>query len=782
MIRDARLHAARTALVVLAIVVALAGAGALLDTWALVRAATKSGYAASLPVSATLTLDRVDAALVAAAREAPGIAAARARRVWSANVQSGGVWNRAMLFALDDFSPRDIARLAPDAGAWPPPDGAIVIERSSLDLADTAVGERVAFARTNAEPVSLAVAGLVRDVSLAPGWMEHVVYGFATAATLERLGAPAGFDELQVRVSDPHPSREDVRRVAHELMLLARKSGRSVRDVDVPEPGEHVHAAQMGSMLMTQGAFAALTLLVCGFLIVNLVAAMLAGQVREIGVLKALGARPAQVAAMYLGWALALGVAAAVLAMPIGLAIGRRYAQMRADMLNFPLDPSLVPWDALVLQLLIALCLPLAAAAIPVWRACRAPVALALRETGIASEGGGHVLRRVSRAGGMRRPLLISIDNAFRRRARMTLTLLALAAGGAVYLGAHNLRGAVIGSVDQLFDGQRFDVTLRFAEPRDTALLEATASAVEGVSRVETWNDVRVALPHADGLVGDRFAILGVDPHSAMIFPTLVAGRWLEASDSDALVVSRGVLRFEPGLTPGSRVTLNDRDGAASTWTVVGVADSGPSAVAYARRATVAALRGDERASTLAVALAARSPGAQLDAVARLREALDAAGMPVSSSMRAADLRASIEDHLLLVVAFLGTMGWVIIAVGGMGLASTMGIAVLERTREIGVLRALGARHRAIVAMIVVEGLVIAWLAWIVAVPLSAPMSVALGEAFGRVMFTVPVRWIPDAVGVWSWLGVVTAVALVACAWPARRATRIAVVTALQYE
>ena len=76
-----------------------------------------------------------------------------------------------------------------------------------------------------------------------------------------------------------------------------------------------------------------------------------------------------------------------------------------------------------------------------------------------------------------------------------------------------------------------------------------------------------------------------------------------------------------------------------------------------------------------------------------------------------------------MVVEFLGAMGWVMIVVGGMGLASTMSLAVLERTREIGVMRAIGAPHRSILIMILMEGLVIAVLGWLASLPLSVPMS-----------------------------------------------------------
>jgi putative ABC transport system permease protein len=114
-----------------------------------------------------------------------------------------------------------------------------------------------------------------------------------------------------------------------------------------------------------------------------------------------------------------------------------------------------------------------------------------------------------------------------------------------------------------------------------------------------------------------------------------------------------------------------------------------------------------------------------------------------------------------------------------LGLASTMSLAVLERTREIGVLRAIGAQHGTILRMIQIEGLVIAVLSWALALPLSLPMSVALGKSFGRVMLKVPVHLLPDGAGVLRWLTVVVVLSLIACAWPAWRAMRITTSAAL---
>ena len=135
-----------------------------------------------------------------------------------------------------------------------------------------------------------------------------------------------------------------------------------------------------------------------------------------------------------------------------------------------------------------------------------------------------------------------------------------------------------------------------------------------------------------------------------------------------------------------------------------------------------------------------------------------------------------------MVVDFLSVMGWLMLVVGALGLASTMAIGVLERTREIGVLRAIGARDGAILAIVQAEGLTIGLLSWAIALPLSVPMSLALGAAFGRIMLPVPVRIIPDGTAVLAWLALVLVVSVGASAWPAWRAMRVPAARALSYE
>ncbi len=759
----------------------LLGAGAVLDTWSLVRQVTREQYRASNPPSATLRVEGLDAELLARARAMPEVREADVRRVAASSAHTVGGWRAAVLFALDAPTERRIGTVSSDTGVWPVPDDAIVVEHSSVDFAGLAVGDSLELRLGERTTRRLPVVGIARDVGLAPGWMEHVVYAYVTPATLAELGLAPDAAELQIVVRDDPFDRDAIRRTAAIVQRELERGGARVTSIDVPVPGRHIHAGQIDSLLYTQGAFGVLALFASCFLVVNLISAMLTGQVREIGVMKTLGAGRAQVAAMYLGLALLLGIVAALVAVPAAALVGRAYADFTANLLNFSTAGFEIPRGIIALQVVVGLLLPMAAAAIPVLRGSRITVGEALRDVGIAPSAAAGASAWLSRARRVPRPLLLSLRNAFRRRQRVALTLATLALGGAVYLGALNLRGAVRGSVDLLFDTQRYDLVVRLARPRAADSLERVIAATEGVDAVEAWSVAHAVARRADGTPSNGFPISAPPAATRMLAPRLERGRWLEAGDTNAVVVNRRLADDDPAFALGSELVL-EIGGRPTRWHVVGVVESGPSPAAFAPRETLAGLVGDGGVDRAVVRSGLEGEASVRDLAQRLRRDLESAGLPVQSTQLLSENRRITEDHLLMVAGFLGIMGQLMIVVGGLGLASTMSLAVLERTREIGVLRAIGARHRSIIGMVQAEGLVIAIASWVVAIPLSIPMSIVLGKAFGRIMLPVPVVLVPEMTGVMRWLAVVIVVSLVACLWPAIRATRIPTAAALAYE
>ena len=116
--------------------------------------------------------------------------------------------------------------------------------------------------------------------------------------------------------------------------------------------------------------------------------------------------------------------------------------------------------------------------------------------------------------------------------------------GGAVYLGALNLRQSIRNSVAHLFGGTlRYDMSVGFARPYSADRIEAAIAGIDGVSRVESWSGSRAAIARAEGMLGNAFSIAALPAASPMVAFAVDSGRWLVAGDSSGLVVNRSSIR-----------------------------------------------------------------------------------------------------------------------------------------------------------------------------------------------------------------------------------------------
>jgi putative ABC transport system permease protein len=778
-IRDFWTERARTALVVLAIALGISAFASVLSSYAILTRELDRGYLNTNPASAVLRVDKIDDELVSAILQNPEVSDAEPRRTVSGQIKAGPVqWRNLMLFVVKDYGDIRVSKLEPEKGAWPPATGEILIERDAFQVAKAKIGDSVTVKTPNGKEQQLLVSGSVHDVGQAQARMENIVYGYINLATLAQLGEEPYLDQLNILVRNNRFDESHIERVAGEVKTLIESRGRQVRRVEIPRPGKHPHSDLTGILLLAMSSFGLFVLLLSGILVVNLLTALMASQVRQIGVMKAIGGTRSQIARIYFGQALFLGLAAVVVSIPLGVIGSRALCDYMRTFLNFDINSYSVPAWVYLLVAVVGIAAPLIAAIYPVWKGTGVPVRVALTDFGLSRTtfGASAFDRLLAKIGGSFSPLVFAIRNGFRRRARLALTLLTLAAGGLFFLAALNIRASIINTLDRMFAARKFDLTVTFGKPHDWQKIQRAVNNTEGVTQAEGWFVT-------DGLLAPetRFTVIALPLDTKALDLEILEGRFLQPGDTNALVINNSLAARAPAMRVGETVTL--RIGTVqSAWHVVGLAKEAYSpAIAYIPLDFIQQQE-PGMINSLRLSLARND----FDSISIVKENLDRnleqQGVRARGSSSKAETRFGFDQHMLMIYIFLIVMSAIVGSVGALGLMTTMSLNVLERRREMGVLRAIGATPRVVWLMVVVEGLVIGVLSWTIAALLAWPVSKVLGDVLVRAMLHGGLDFIFEPWGLLIWLIASISVSAAGSFVPAWKASRTTVREALAYE
>ncbi|MCC6651926.1 MAG: FtsX-like permease family protein, partial [Candidatus Eisenbacteria bacterium] len=359
----------RTALTVIAMGAGVFQIAVMLTAYALLRPELAGMHARTRPASATLDLDRADSGAVATALGVPGVARAELRPVIVARTRaSGDDWVPAMIQVVPDFANQQLDLFTRESGEWPPGPGDVLLERTALRVARVRVGDTLAFRTGEGPDVRLRVAGTIHAPGMAPAWMEHMVTAFVGADS--RLRTAASGETAQLRFVAAHPLDEGfIRETADSVRAALVRNGHPVGRMLVPPPGRHPHAAQMEAFLFLLLVFGLLSFALSAVLVTSVVRAMMAEQLREVGIMKAIGGTSSQIAGIALTQVGLLAACALAVALPAGMWAGRAYAGFSAGILNTDVSRSPFPLEVPLVVLALGVAVPLLVALGPVRRA-----------------------------------------------------------------------------------------------------------------------------------------------------------------------------------------------------------------------------------------------------------------------------------------------------------------------------------------------------------------------------------------------------------------------------
>lgn len=779
---DFRQHRLEICLLAVVLTLGTAGVVTALNARAVLAREIAASFANANSPDIALWFDKVDAPLLDRVRARPGVGAVDTRRVaFTRAAATSGEWFMTRVAVIRNFEDQQLSLVHQHSAAWPNADG-VFIEQSGQTLLQKNVGDELQVRTPGGGVARVPIAGFVHDTAVAPSTQDRMIYAYVTPAGAALLGQNPEPDQLLVKMKE-RGSLGDVNEFSEDLSAwLTKHAEQTPMRADVLA-NTHPHAALMSTMLSVLAVLAGIAFTSSAGLAAYMISLWMKREVQQVGIMKAIGARFSQIAWQYLALVVPVVLLSVALALPLGAEIARWVVKFYETSLNIDVANWSVPGDLLLKESLFALGIPIVAMALPIIRAARMSARRAIQDPGIVAPTGPiRATAKLITMPGNRR-LTFALRNTFRRPWRLALTLLALSAGGALLLTAYDTYESLMRVVDVSLAQQGHDVEVQLQRPVPPAQLESVARAVPDVEIAEAFRRAGVTIVPDEGAPASvsesrRLLFYGYPPATRLMKLRLQEGRWPRDDESGAIVVSRLVQSAAPGSQLDREITLKFRDRRAKVR-VVGVVEEIGAPTIYSSFSTFEAVTGLGDASQV-VRVKATAGHEQAIANALDQALLDAHLAPSAANTRN-QFRTALDEHFAVVTAVMKMVALAAALIGAISLVASVSLSVLERAREIGVIRALGATPRAVLGIFLIEGSAVAILGALISIAASIYFAQALNGKASRELLHVGVPLYISRVG----LGVLFSgafVVLLGVLLSVRRVLRMSVREALSYE
>lgn len=768
-------------------------AGALNQDWALSAAPNmKISVNPTMSADQLLSLENIDGLVAVEGFQAEKIEWRR---------QPGAAWQVANLNTREEYQNQVVTRWELIEGSWPSGD-AVALERGYGERYNLAIGDTIET-RINERVRKVKIIGILNSREVNPTffpdltlYMAHRRFAevtgnqnFATiSGHLDAFTAAGAFDQARADAIDT-----EVQDRLNKLGIDSQGLLPVIPVIKRTAPAT-THFAQgiLDSVFLILGIIGGMIVVLGALLIYNNVSAIITQQVSQIGIMKAIGARASQVLWAYLLLIFTYGLLAALVSIPLAALAAHAIKLFFTNFMDVAASNFEIDRSAVLIQIAIALLSPLLASLAPLVRSANITVREAISTFGLGGAAGllDALLARLHRVS---YSVLLTIGNTFRNLTRMALTQVVMVGGGLLFIaimGVSDSTSYTLGPA--LTNVHQYQVNLTLQQDERIARLQQLVQEQPGVSAVEIWNSgngsIRRQSQAAYDVNDERATLYGIPLTSQMYQPHLVAGRWLQAGDEQGVAIHHE-LAARLGVGVGDWVTLRYQGDKESDWQVVGLFfDSKRDTGVYLLQPVYGWIMNRvNQANLLYIQTTETDPAATIRIGLAVRQFLEDNNLPVTvgtplDAMTIGEIVGRLQERYSIIINLLAIMAVVIGVVGGIGLSGTLSLSVLERTREIGVMRAIGASSARIAWLFIGEGLIQGLLSWLIAGLLGIPAAyymttVVLTQLFGD---TLLYQFTPT--GILLWLAIVVVLGIVASWWPARNATRVSVRESLAYQ
>lgn len=768
--RDLTQRRVRSLLTIGAIAIGVGGIVAIVSTAQNLTRAQADAYYNASQADITFWVWDAPPATERALAEIANVAGAELRNNYFTRCKWNGVYRDVYLYGLENFADTRINQIrllgrAPRAGEF-------VAESTVRDLFPIRVGDEMACRGRDGSTRTLALAGFAQSPNYPTAAILDFATVYANAEDVQRLLGIGGANQALLKIQDVSKARE----TANAAAKLFDRRGVEHGAPDIRDPQNFLGKRELDALLVLLFVFSIVGLVTSGFLVANTLAAMTAEQVGEIGTLKAIGGTRGQVLTIYVIAAGMYGIVGTLVGLALGALASWRLLAYIGGLLNLEIGFTL-SLQGIALGAVVGIGVTIFAGLIPSLAATAIRVRDALEAYGITSTyGQGRVDRLLQKIIALPPLAAMSLRNLARRKARSLITATVIAVAVAASLAAQSTSTSVDTAIDGLFQTYRADAWAWFDQWVGTNFV-SNFRAADGVRAAEVWS-------LGDAWVGtSRARLWGVPAETTLYNPRIAAGRWYRAGELDAVVVSTDLAQernIRVGDTISVEIAKERRD-----FRVVGIVID--NSIFLGSRVAGKVFLPDEIvgrmqqrqdfASFFALGFDQHDPATVEKRLGELSTRFKYYQMGSDSAYR--EVRGAKEQSRILSLT-LFAMSLIIGTIGALGVLNTLTLNVLERRREIGVLRAIGAGDANLAMIFLTEGLALGLGGWLIGVIIGYPLGLFFVNLMQSVLFHIDYIYSPVML-LTSLIFALTIVVLASLA-PALGAARLRVGEVLRYE
>ena len=665
--------------------------------------------------------------------EIDNIQALEPRVVFGTRMYIGERRNVALFIGIEDLRDQQVDKITKTSGDYPGHMEVLAdISNSINGVYDGKAGDTFDTISHTGANVPLKISGEGKSLVYSVNTYGGAAVFYASAETVRELSNMSGYNSLAFDCKDADGDSLDATTEEIRDYLVAETTVVAFAELPTTRSDEVWGGEEFLGIITTLVSILTLLAVLCSvFLISNTMNTIITEQHKEIAQMKAIGASKAQVFRSFLTTSLFMGTIGALIGVVLGIVVSNIVLATIGGPFGFE-SGFVIYLPNVIMSLAIGIGLVLGASLPALIRSGKVTVREGLQSHGIsANYGEGAMDRLLMRFKSFPRTVQMGLRNVARKKGRSAATMLQVALAVGLLLGLVAFGNSLILATTGVWDTHGYDMAVYGNTPLD-ADIGSFLETIDGVQETEPFILTRFQIGQDShpvrGYAPDTFAW----DHEE----TVVEGRWFndaEHTGEERVMVIGPALSARQELDVDDSIQLMTATGPQD-FKVVGITDSlWENGLAISTpMSTLADILGTGSNVTGLYILTVDSGDEDLidRTNTAIEDELSAQGITVTTQILYVAKQQNVDQNQGI-VSLLLIISVVIILISMIGLISTLTMNIMDRTKEIGMLRCIGAKSKDIRRMFSTEGVFIAFMGWIVGIPIGVFIGwfiVYLGE------------------------------------------------------